>query len=258
MSRFLVLTGLVDFGQRLTLSLDAAHELQILGAATASGTASDVLGRNIGGPVDVIVVGPDIATEQWFGLANGLDAEYPDIVVVLAAPSNRDVTLAALRSGIRDIIDPESDASQLSLALERASITAKGRKHAGPDDSGQAVSRGRIIPVMSPKGGVGKTTVSTNLAVGLARSAPKGAVIVDLDLQFGDVASGLGLEPHYTINDAVSGAASSDSMVLKAFLTLTPAAPTPCALRYGPRTLTSLNLYKWQPWSRSFPWNSLT
>ena len=78
---------------------------------------------------------------------------------------------------------------------------------------------------MSPKGGVGKTTVATNLAVGLAKLAPMGVVIVDLDLQFGDVASGLGLEPAYTISDLVSGDGANDAMVLKAYL-----SPHPCGL----------------------------
>ena len=45
-------------------------------------------------------------------------------------------------------------------------------------------------------------------------------VIVDLDLQFGDVASGLYLHPEHTVTDAVSSAASHDSLVLKAFLTV--------------------------------------
>jgi pilus assembly protein CpaE len=67
---------------------------------------------------------------------------------------------------------------------------------------------------------VGKTTVSTNLAVGLAKTAPMGVVIVDLDLQFGDVASALNLDPEHTITDAVFGAAAQASMVLKAFLTV--------------------------------------
>ena len=82
---------------------------------------------------------------------------------------------------------------------------------------------GRVIAVMSPKGGVGKTTVATNIAVGLGKTAPMGVVIVDLDLQFGDVASGLLLEPEFTITDAVTGAASLDSMVLKTYLTVHPA-----------------------------------
>ncbi|MFP5018904.1 CpaE family protein, partial [Paenarthrobacter ureafaciens] len=72
------------------------------------------------------------------------------------------------------------------------------------------------------QGAVGKTTVATNLAVGLGAVAPMSVVIVDLDLQFGDVASGLLLEPEHTITDAVHGPAAQDSMVLKAFLSVHP------------------------------------
>jgi pilus assembly protein CpaE len=73
--------------------------------------------------------------------------------------------------------------------------------------------------VVSPKGGVGKTTVATNLAVGLAIATPHPTVLVDLDVQFGDVATALNLVPEYSLPDAVQGQASLDTMVLKTFLT---------------------------------------
>ena len=79
-----------------------------------------------------------------------------------------------------------------------------------------------MIGVFSPKGGVGKTTIATNIAIGLGKIAPMSVVIVDLDLQFGDVASGLYLNPEHTVTDAVSPAASQDTLVLKAFLTVHP------------------------------------
>jgi pilus assembly protein CpaE len=95
-------------------------------------------------------------------------------------------------------------------------------------------NKGLVIGVFSPKGGVGKTTIATNIAIGLGKIAPMSVVIVDLDLQFGDVASGLYLDPQHTVTDAVSPAASQDSLVLKAFLTVHPgsiyalcAPPTP-------------------------------
>ncbi|MEE6274585.1 AAA family ATPase [Georgenia wangjunii] len=78
---------------------------------------------------------------------------------------------------------------------------------------------GRVISVVSPKGGVGKTTVATNVAVGLAQAERHSTVLVDLDIQFGDVASALNLEPEYTLPDAVHGPASRDAMVLKTYLT---------------------------------------
>lgn len=59
----------------------------------------------------------------------------------------------------------------------------------------------RIITILSPKGGAGKTTVGTNLAVALAARHPRKVVLVDLDLQFGDVASVMRLQPTATIAD---------------------------------------------------------
>ena len=58
-----------------------------------------------------------------------------------------------------------------------------------------------MICVLAPKGGTGKTTVSTNLASGLALEAPGEVVIVDLDFQFGDVASALRMTPEHTFAD---------------------------------------------------------
>ncbi len=217
MSRFLALTASADFERALVGALGTPHEVQVLEAGLAAGIPADILARNTGGPVDVIIFGPGVGAEQMVSLAAGLDRLYPDIVVVLAAPATVELMAAAMRAGIRDLIAPDAEPDELRQALERAALTAMSRKPAvstGPQQQG----RGRVIAVMSPKGGVGKTTVATNLAVGLAKTAPMGVVIVDLDLQFGDVASGLGLEPEYTVSDAVIGAASNDAMVLKAFL----------------------------------------
>jgi Flp pilus assembly CpaE family ATPase len=78
---------------------------------------------------------------------------------------------------------------------------------------------GRVLAVVSPKGGQGKTTMATNLAVGLARVAPDRVVLVDADMQFGDVANALNLDPAHTMPDMVTGVAPQDPMVLKTLLT---------------------------------------
>lgn len=85
----------------------------------------------------------------------------------------------------------------LSEGESRQHPTADG---SGGDDQPASVPS-RIVTVLSPKGGAGKTTVATNLAVGLAREFPRQVVLVDLDLQFGDVASALRLEPKTTMTD---------------------------------------------------------
>ena len=62
--------------------------------------------------------------------------------------------------------------------------------------------QGEIIVVFGCRGGAGATTVAVNLGAGLARSA-RGAVIVDLDLQMGDVLCALDLQPTATIAEVL-------------------------------------------------------
>jgi pilus assembly protein CpaE len=73
--------------------------------------------------------------------------------------------------------------------------------------------------VLAPKGGTGKTTVSTNLASGLALEAPGEVVIVDLDFQFGDVASALRMTPEHTFADIAASTTAVDVTTIKVFLT---------------------------------------
>ena len=155
-----------------------------------------------------------------------MDLQFPEISVVLAATQTAELVLGAMRAGVRDILAPSTDVDGIRVMVERACLSAAGRRRGLAPSSAEGAlhgSGGRVIAVMSPKGGVGKTTVATNLAVGLGRIAPMGVVIVDLDLQFGDVASGLLLDPERTITDAVLGPASEDSMVLN-HLTVHPAS----------------------------------
>ena len=63
------------------------------------------------------------------------------------------------------------------------------------------MSNARVIAVVSPKGGNGKTTVSANLAVSLARRRP--AIVVDLDVHFGDIEYALRMRPVHRLDDVV-------------------------------------------------------
>lgn len=78
--------------------------------------------------------------------------------------------------------------------------------------------RSEAIAVVAPKGGQGKTTLAVNLATGLAEVAPNSVVLVDADLQFGDITTVLNLTPERTIVDAVADTAQ-DELVLKTALT---------------------------------------
>lgn len=107
-----------------------------------------------------------------------------------------------------DVLDVEDEEGPLPEAVLEAAAPASGR----PAES-------RIIAVVSPKGGLGKTMLAVNLAVGLARIAPEDVVLVDADLQFGDIANVLGIGAAHTLPQMVAGTVSGDDLVVKTLLT---------------------------------------
>jgi pilus assembly protein CpaE len=168
---------------------------------------------------DVLLVGPHAPAPDVLTLAARLDVQSPGISVILMADPSPEMWQAAMRAGVRDLLHPAAEVAEIRSAVERAATAAAGRRRVLRPVEETARYTGRVITIASPKGGVGKTTVSTNLAIGLTAAAPQSTVLVDLDVQFGDVASALGLAPEYTLPDAVRGPASQDTMVLKTFLT---------------------------------------
>ncbi|MCO4236035.1 AAA family ATPase [Pseudarthrobacter raffinosi] len=223
MSRYVLITSDQDFEKRVRQAASGLHgTFHPITADYLPPGPDDLLQVLSGDPVEVILLGPGLPMDDSIRLASLFDLQYPEISVVLVTESEDEIALPAMRAGIRDLLHPGSNADTIRKLLERASLAAAGRRRGlGNSVEGQPRS-GRIIAVMSPKGGVGKTTITTNLAVGLGKEAPMGVVVVDLDLQFGDVASGLMLDPERTLADAVVGAAVQDSVVLKSYLTLHP------------------------------------
>jgi pilus assembly protein CpaE len=171
---------------------------------------------------EVLLVGPIAPPQEVFSLAARLDVQCPGISVVLLTDPAPQTWQEAMRAGVRDLLAPTADAGEIRAAVERAGSAAAGRRRVLRPVEETARYTGRVITVASPKGGVGKTTVSTNLAIGLTAAAPQSTVLVDLDVQFGDVASALGLTPEYALPDVAHGPAAEDTMVLKTFLTQHP------------------------------------
>ncbi|SFO26687.1 pilus assembly protein CpaE [Geodermatophilus obscurus] len=171
---------------------------------------------------EVLLVGPQAASQEVFGLAARLDVQCPGITVVLVADPTPEIWQEAMRAGVRDLLPPTADAGAIRAAVERAGSAAAERRRVLRPVEETARYTGRVITVASPKGGVGKTTVASNLAIGLTETAPQSTVLVDLDVQFGDVASALGLVPEYVLPDVAHGPAAEDTMVLKTFLTQHP------------------------------------
>lgn len=165
---------------------------------------------------NLLLIGPDVPLEQVLDFMGKLRAERPALGVILVRRSyDRDEVAAALQAGVREVVPDEPVA--LLDACRRVAGDEPGPPH------------GQIVTVFSPKGGSGKTTLATNIAAALSRLAPP-VCLVDLDLEFGDVAISLGLAPTRTLADAVKVELDGDDVDPLAMLTTDYDADLKCIL----------------------------
>jgi pilus assembly protein CpaE len=162
----------------------------------------------------LLVVGPGIDLTSALAICQTLRLERPEVGVVLMR-RRLDVTVLgqALRAGVREVVSAD-DLGSLSEACQR-SLELSERLG---DGTGSAAQDGRVVTVFAAKGGVGKTTVSTNLAAELASGGSR-VLLVDLDLAFGDVGIALGLMPERSMSDLVAMAGHLDAQGLASVVT---------------------------------------
>ncbi|WP_230009763.1 P-loop NTPase, partial [Microbacterium sp. Bi128] len=207
MSRFVLITPNADFDNRLRQAVAGGLQggVQTFLTHVLPAGPYDLFAQLNQEQPEVLVLGPDVPIDEALRLATVLDVQVPDLTVLLVSEPDPAFILQAMRAGVRDILSPSADPAQMRVLLERACQSFASRHRTDQPQQAEG-GKGTVIGVFSPKGGVGKTTIATNIAVGLGKIAPMSVVIVDLDLQFGYVASGLYLDPEHTVTDAVSPA----------------------------------------------------
>lgn len=197
-------------------------QLQRLDPRTDLADTQDALRAIVKAAPTVLAVGPAIELSEALAVAQALDIEHPEVSVVLIADRTPELLEAALRAGVRDVVSPNATEDEIRISFGHALDTAQRRRAAIAPDASSSGPRSRVISVVSPKGGSGKTTVATNLALGLAGANAGAVALVDLDLQFGDVATAMRLMPEHSIADAARSGTYLDSMGLKLLLTPHP------------------------------------
>ena len=164
----------------------------------------------------LVVMGPDIDLDAAVGFAAALRLRRPVLGVVLVRHELELTTFAAaLRSGVREVV-ALSDLEGLAAACKRSRMLSISAQLPSPS---QTSAPGKIITVFATKGGCGKTTLATNLAVCLHGGGSRRVCLVDLDLAFGDVAISLRLVPKRTLADAVAMGGDLDETGVVGLLT---------------------------------------
>jgi pilus assembly protein CpaE len=172
-------------------------------------------------PHDALVVACSDESGEILSFISGAVAERPGrpVVVVYQGSANGFVS-QALHAGAADLInaDMTTEAAlgrDIAFALEKA--IARGPAITQAPVAATPAALGRVIAVLGPKGGTGKTLTSCNLAGALVADGAN-VIIVDLDLQFGDVGLALGLRPEQTIYELATAGGSLDAGKVQDFL----------------------------------------
>jgi pilus assembly protein CpaE len=196
-----------------------------LGEQVAGYTTVEVFADEVGPDPVVVVLGPSCAGAPGLMGAEELIRQRPDIGAILVAGElTTDVFQRAIRSGVRDVLAAPVDTAQLGEAVRRVEESIGSQRVStveAPPEAGDG-QLGRVITVFSTKGGAGKSVVASNLGVSLAMRTDRPVVLVDADLQFGDIAVMLKLAPQHTIVDAVSSMDRLDAGLIQNLLATHP------------------------------------
>jgi pilus assembly protein CpaE len=163
-------------------------------------------------PTDLLVIACSGYSERALSLIGGTAREHQGLPIVVLSQSSPDGFLSRLfEMGADDVVRLPESPERVRFTLEK--VVARRRALAASSTDGH----GEMICVLGPKGGTGKTVTASNLAVALAGNG-KRVTVVDLDLQFGDLALCLGVRPETTIHDLAASPGSLDAEKLDAYL----------------------------------------
>ena len=204
-------TGSCDGLDGLREALTNHPELDFVGWSEHVGEATAALA---GGHLQVVVHATRSTSLPAVEIAAIREQTRSPIVILASGESSALLEDALDTDGVADVLLLPQLTENVVFALRKAGHA--GRRLAA---DGGHTRHGKIITVFSPKGGTGKTVTATNLAASFAKYEKKRTLLLDLDLQFGDAAIMLGLEPEKTIYDLVVAPGELDSEKLAGYVT---------------------------------------
>ena len=161
----------------------------------------------------LVWIGPEFKLEN---IEQILKSHYRGLavtkIILLVRELSADLLKKAIQLDVYDVLQIPFSYNDIKEIMERSEDSIE----AGIDDKKVPSKR---ITIFGTKGGVGKSFLSTNLAVGLMEVSKKRVSLIDTNYQFGDIALMLNLNPKYSIYDIIPLIEQLDPKVLDSFLT---------------------------------------
>src|SRR4051812_48381686 len=143
-----------------------------------------------------------------------LKRQHPGVgIVVVASTLNASLMLEAMRAGVGEWVSEPVTQVELKKAIDRV-VQPRQTRPTAP-----------VFAFIGAKGGVGTTTIAVNVATALKRLTSQRTLLVDLNLACGDAALFLGVEPRFSVLDAIENRHRLDSAFFHGLVAQTKAGP---------------------------------
>lgn len=208
--RVLIVDDISETRENIRRMLQFDTNIEVVGAAKTGREAIE-LSQQV--KPDVIVMDINMPDMDGITATQEIKRRTPHIqVVILSVQSDPSYMRRAMLAGARDFLTKPPMIDELTDAIRRAGVLAQEERRKAttsypsmptngmPTSSSVSAALGKVIVVYSPKGGTGRTMLAINLAIALKTEETK-VVVVDGNLQFGDVAVFLNEQGKNTILD---------------------------------------------------------
>lgn len=224
-----------DSSERIRDNLKRRLEVETtVGVCALVGGGEEAVQESLRVRPDVAVVDSALPGLDGLQVTEMLAQFAPSTGVILTAlESENDLMRRAMLAGAREVLQKPFSGDELVSAIQRVHdfqerkrksgaataqpATGNGNGHGGGDHG----PHGILVTVLAGKGGIGKSVVATNLATALAQRGDSRVALVDLSLQFGDVAALLDVTQPRTIADLAAHNAVADADVVADVLSTT-------------------------------------
>jgi pilus assembly protein CpaE len=193
------------------------EELLVIGESSTGSVALDKIEN---ATPDIVIMPLGAGDTDVLSLAERIILDRPRIhVILITEHMDVEILQSAIKIGAHNIIEFPKNAKDFAEYIKSVFHTETARINSLSEGKKTLSWMSRVVTIFGPKGGLGKTTIAVNLAAKLAQQNKK-VVLVDLDLQFGDVHIFLDIEPTDTIAELVQEFFNSNIDSVRSFMTV--------------------------------------
>lgn len=188
---------------------------------------------------DVVLIDMDLPGVDGITVSKMLTSIVPSVLVIITGKkAGKETIKRAMAAGARDFVEKPFTAHKIvHCVIDHYDNYKRSLSIVENSNYKELKIKNEIITVFSTKGGVGKTTLSSNIAVALARKTQEKVVVLDFDFQFGDIPIMFNVYPKRTILDLNNEIQNLDSDLLEEYLIDHPSGikilPAPLSPEYA-------------------------